>query len=48
MMISVNYYILYYNTERQQEKLKELTPITYRKLALSVQGILFFIKAVRF
>ena len=36
MIISVNNYILYYNTERQQEKLKELTPITYRKLALNV------------
>ena len=31
----VNDFINYYNNERLQEKIKELTPIQYRKLTLS-------------
>jgi len=36
MIVLVDNYINYYNNERQQEKLKELTPMAYRKLALNV------------
>ena len=32
----INNFINYYNNERLQEKIKELTPIEYRKLALNV------------
>ena len=32
---TINNYINYYNNERLQEKIKELTPIEYRTLALN-------------
>ncbi|MBP5444667.1 MAG: IS3 family transposase [Acholeplasmatales bacterium] len=32
----IDNFIYYYNNERLQEQIKELTPIEYRSLALSV------------
>ncbi|NTW96546.1 MAG: IS3 family transposase [Erysipelotrichaceae bacterium] len=34
MIQVVSDYVIYYNEERLQEQLKELTPIQYRQLAL--------------
>jgi len=35
MITIVDRYVKYYNEERLQEKIKELSPIDYRKQALS-------------